>query len=56
MVAVIAGLVLFLCGILLWTGTLSLAHALAVFIGIAGLALVLWYLVPARYAGRRRVP
>lgn len=52
MVTVIAGIVLIICAILLWVGALSLAHALAIFIGIIGLAMILWYAVPNGYSRR----
>jgi hypothetical protein len=48
MLAVIAGLVLVLTAVLLWTGTLTLVHALAIFIGVIGVLLALYYAVPVR--------
>ena len=57
MVAVIAGLVLALVAVLLWVGVVTIAHALAIFMGVVGVALILWYAAPLGYrAGRRQVP
>ena len=57
MLAVIAGLVLVLTAVLLWTGTLTLVHALAVFIGVIGVIgvlLALYYAVSLPVRAWRR--
>jgi hypothetical protein len=54
MVAVLLGLVLVILGVLVWVGTVTLIHAVAITIVVAGLLLVLWWAVPQFYA--RRVP
>lgn len=54
MLAVIVGIVLVIVGVALWLGGLTLAHAVAVFIGLVGVLLVCYYLLPANAYARRR--
>lgn len=54
MIAVLLGLVLVVLGFLVWVGTVTLIHAVAITIVVAGLLLVLWWALPQGYA--RRVP
>ncbi len=53
MIAVLLGLVLVILGVLVWVGTVTLIHAVAVALVIAGLLLVLWWAVPANLYARR---
>jgi hypothetical protein len=53
MAAALLGLVLFALGILVWVGTVTLLHAVAVALVVAGLLLVLWYAAPAHWYARR---
>jgi hypothetical protein len=46
MLQVIAGIVLIIAGVLVWTGTLTLIHGVAVFMVIVGLFILLTYVVP----------
>ncbi len=52
MVAVLIGIVLVIVAVLLWLGTITVAHALAIFIGLIGVALVLYWGLPGGW-GRR---
>ena len=54
MIAVLIGIVLIIAGIVLWLGALSVAHALALLIGLTGVLLLLYWAYPAGWA--RRVP
>jgi hypothetical protein len=49
------GLIFFLVGILLWVHVLTVAHALAIFIGLIGICMVLYWAYPHVYSTRRRV-
>lgn len=52
MVAVLIGIVLVIIAVLLWLGTITVAHALAIFIGLIGVTLVLYWALPGGW-GRR---
>lgn len=55
MLAIIAGIILIIDGVLTWLGSITLAHSLAIFIVVIGLLIALSYVVPVNYY-RRRVP
>jgi hypothetical protein len=50
--AAIAGIALIITAVVLWLGNLTVAHALAILIGLTGVLLVLYWGVPGAY-GRR---
>lgn len=52
---IIAGIIYIIVGILLWVGNISIDHALAIFIGIIGIGLLVWFAYPSAYAMRRTV-
>jgi hypothetical protein len=49
MLAVIGGIVLIVVGVILWFGHISLEHALAIFIGIMGVIILLAGVLPGQY-------
>jgi hypothetical protein len=53
MLAVLFGIALVIVAVVLWVGGLSVAQALALFIGAAGIMLIVWWAGPARAWGRR---
>ena len=55
MLAIIAGIIIILDGVLTWVGTITLTHGLAVFMIVIGLLIALTYVVPHSYYVRRRV-
>jgi hypothetical protein len=42
MVSVLIGIVLVIAAVLLWLGNITVAHALALFIGFVGVLVLLW--------------
>lgn len=54
MLAVIAGIVFIIVGVVLWIGNLSIEHGLAIFIGLIGILLLAYWGYPAGW-GRRGV-
>ena len=50
--AVLIGIALVILAVLLWVGALSVAHALAIFIGLIGVLLILYWAWPTGW-GRR---
>ena len=52
MVAALAGIALIIIAVLLWLGSVSVAHALAIFIGLIGVVLLLYWGLPGGW-GRR---
>lgn len=55
MLAIIAGILLIIDGVITWLGTITLAHSLAIFLIVVGILIALTYVVPVSYY-RRRVP
>ena len=53
MLAIIGGIVLIVVGVILWFGHISLDHALAIFIGIIGIIILLAGVLPGQYWTRR---
>lgn len=53
MASIIAGIVLIIAAVLLWAGTLTLVHAMAITIGILGVLILLYGVVPVAYFRRR---
>ena len=52
MLAVLAGIVFIIVGIVLWLGNLSVEHALAIFIGLTGVLLIAYWAYPAGWSRR----
>ena len=52
MAAALVGIALVILAVLLWVGSLSVAHALALFIGLFGVLLILYWALPGAW-GRR---
>jgi hypothetical protein len=52
MVAALVGIALVILAVLLWVGGVSVAHAIAIFIGLIGVLLVLYWGLPGGW-GRR---
>jgi hypothetical protein len=52
MLAIIGGLVLIIAGVVLWLGNISLEHALAIFMVIVGVVVLLAGWLPGRYLHR----
>jgi hypothetical protein len=52
MLAIIGGIVLIIVGVVLWLGNISVEHALAIFIGIIGIILLLAGFLPGQYLRR----
>ncbi len=52
MIAVLIGVALVIVAVVLWLGNLTVAHALAILIGMIGLLLVCYWAYPAGW-GRR---
>jgi hypothetical protein len=50
--AVIAGIVFIITGIVLWLANLSMGHALAIFIGVIGILLIAYWAYPAGWTRR----
>lgn len=50
--AVIAGIVLIIVAVVLWTGHITVDHALALLIGITGALILLGGFVPSHYIRR----
>jgi hypothetical protein len=42
MISVIVGIALIIVAVILWTGGMSLAHALAILIGLVGIMVLVW--------------
>lgn len=53
MLAVLFGIALVIVAVVLWVGGLSLAHAVAILIGVIGVLLVAYWGAPATAWGRR---
>jgi hypothetical protein len=53
MASVIAGIVLVIVAVVLWVGHLSVDHALAILIGIVGVLILLFGVVPVTYFRRQ---
>jgi hypothetical protein len=49
MLAIIGGIVLIIVAVVLWFGHISLDHALAIFIGIIGIIVLLAGVLPGQY-------
>jgi hypothetical protein len=49
MLAVIGGIVLVIVAVVLWVSHISVDHALAIFIGIIGILVILAGVVPGQY-------
>jgi hypothetical protein len=49
MLAIIGGIVLIIVGVILWFGHISTDHALAIFIGIVGIIILLAGVLPGQY-------
>jgi uncharacterized protein YqgC (DUF456 family) len=54
MIPALAGILLIIVGVLLWLTVISTGHALAIFLVVFGLGLVLYYAFPTGYARRVR--
>jgi hypothetical protein len=52
MLAIIGGIVLIIVGVVLWLGNISIEHALAIFIGIVGIVMLLAGFLPGQYLRR----
>jgi hypothetical protein len=52
MLAIIGGIVLIIVAVILWLGNISLEHAMAIFVGIVGIIILLAGFVPTRYIRR----
>jgi hypothetical protein len=54
MLAVVFGIALVIVAVVLWVGGLSLAHAIAILIGVIGVMMVAyWAAPPTAWGGRR---
>lgn len=53
MASIIIGIILVIIGILTWTGTMTVAHALAAFIGLMGVLILLYGVAPVAYIRRQ---
>jgi hypothetical protein len=53
MVSIIVGVVLVIVGIVTWVGTMSVAHALAIFIGLMGILILVYGVAPVAYIRRQ---
>jgi hypothetical protein len=42
MISVLVGIVLVIVAVILWVGSMSLAHAVAILIGLIGILVILW--------------
>jgi hypothetical protein len=53
MIAVLIGIALIITAVILWLGGLTLAHAVAILIGLVGVLLLLYWALPATAYARR---
>lgn len=53
MLAIIAGIILIIDGVLTWIGTITGTHSFAIFLVVIGVLLALTYVVPFSYYRRR---
>jgi hypothetical protein len=56
MIAIIGGIVLIIAGVITWLGNISLDHALAIFMVIIGVIIILYGVAPAHWSYRNRGP
>jgi uncharacterized membrane protein len=49
MVSVLVGVLMIILAVVLWVGHISLAHAVAIMIGLIGLLVLLYGVVPVQY-------
>jgi hypothetical protein len=56
MIAIIGGIVLIITAVIVWVGNISLDHALAIFMGIIGLLILLYGVAPRYWSVKNRVP
>jgi hypothetical protein len=52
MFAVLAGIALVITAVILWLGNVTVAHALAILIGVIGILLIGWWAAPGAWSRR----
>jgi len=56
MVSVLIGVLMIIVAVVLWLGHISLAHAVAIMIGLIGLIVLLYGALPGRYTRFKERP